>query len=312
MKYIICPLTEKKILIHSRMGKNILKKYVKKLIGGSNSNESDDSNVSFETAVGPEENEIYANNIRLIKGIQNLEPKIECRLTKKGVNDKDIKTDNCNKQWNSRILVKHLNTSIVKKMIKDGIVDLKNGLISNCRLVRTNDKRKDYCISIKKIKCFFEDMENFDEIIDFFSNLNITNEIESEKVIQNVRNYKKNGIKLLKKFEKTFKDSYYQELKQEFENNSDNIVIINYTTTRGDQGTILINKNFTNSELKQKLENKIGSGTVKSILIGKNNISIVNENNLNDVFISEDNFQDFENKTEFNIIVSTEDEGNLP
>ena len=35
---------------------------------------------------------------------------------------------------------------------------------------------------------------------------------------------------------------------------------------------------------------------------------IVNEGNLNDVFISED----FENKTEFNIIVSTEDEGNLP
>ena len=87
----------------------------------------------------------------------------------------------------------------------------------------------------QKNKCFFEDLENFDKIIDFFAFLD-TNTIHTEEVIQNVRNYKKKWYKIIKKFEKTFKDSSYRQLKKEFEDKSDHIVIINYTMTSGVKG----------------------------------------------------------------------------
>ena len=63
------------------MGKNILKKYVKKLIGGDDSSELNESEeLEFETASEP--NEINENNIRLFEGMRYLKPKFECRLGK--------------------------------------------------------------------------------------------------------------------------------------------------------------------------------------------------------------------------------------
>ena len=79
-------------------------------------------------------------NKRLLKAADQLRNSASCSMKNTGIN-----LDNCKKQWNTQLRAKDFKCSTIRKLIDAGVVDVDKGLISNCRIVETNDKRKILC-----------------------------------------------------------------------------------------------------------------------------------------------------------------------